>query len=454
MNKRQKEIYGLSLEDEKALLKQLEQNYINALADIKVKIKKLQEMPDTQSRAYQIDFQKHLEAEINGYLDVLESNNVQSIEDYYKLCYENGFIGNAYVLQDYNVGVIAPINQDDVINATRMTTDGVKLSTKIAGNTALLKEQVVQEIQRGFSVAMSFTDIARNISARGQADMNRAMRIARTEGNRIYNTSAVDYARVARDAGCDIVKQWVAVLDAKTRPSHQKVDGEWVELDAKFSNGLSYPCDSNGRAAEVVNCRCKVAHLPRWYVEKDYPRLRRDNETGEIIECRNYADFKEKYLSASDRIDKIRWDKVASSTDREQFERYKKALGKDAPKTLAEFCKIKYNENNNEWKSLISFVKSKNYLQNQLPYIYNGEKLFIPNHTVFASTPKAIAGKGADTEIRVVDKLVKKYGGTAEQWSKKVVKIKSDKYIFDVHWYECNGIQYEMKLKHRKECKI
>lgn len=304
MNKRQKEIYGISLEDEKALLKQLEQNYINALADIKVKIKELQEMPDTQSRAYQIDFQKHLEDEINGYLDVLESNNVQSIEDYYQLCYENGFIGNAYALQSYNVGVIAPINQDDVINATKMTVDGVKLSTKIAGNTALLKKQVVKEIQRGFSVAMPFVDIARNISARGQADMNRAMRIARTEGNRIYNTSAVDYAKVAKDAGCDIVKQWVAVLDARTRDSHQAVDGEWVEMDAKFSNGLRFPCDPNGSAAEVVNCRCKVAYLPRWYVEKNIPRQRRDNITGDIIEANSYQEWKQKYYSAIDNLRK------------------------------------------------------------------------------------------------------------------------------------------------------
>lgn len=53
--------------------------------------------------------------------------------------------------------------------------------------------------------------------------MNRVMRIARTEGNRIYNKSAVDYANVARDAGCDIVKQWVAVLDGRTRESHQEL---------------------------------------------------------------------------------------------------------------------------------------------------------------------------------------------------------------------------------------
>jgi len=47
--------------------------------------------------------------------------------------------------------------------------------------------------------------------------------------------------------------------------------------------------------------------------------------------------------------------------------------------------------------------------------------------------------------------LIKKYGGTAEKWKKKVASIKSDKYLFDVHCYECDGIQYEMKLKHRKE---
>ena len=38
-------------------------------------------------------------------------------------------------------------------------------------------------------------------------------------------------------------------------------------------------------------------------------------------------------------------------------------------------------------------------------------------------------------------------------WSKCAAKIKSDKYIFDVHWYEYDGIQYETKLKYRKERK-
>lgn len=89
-------------------------------------------------------------------------------------------------------------------------------------------------------------------------------------------------------------------------------------------------------------------------------------------------------------------------------------------------------------------------MQAQLQYVFNGEKLFIPNRSKFDNT-KVIAGSGSDTPIRVVDKLVEKYGSKPTDWAKKVGKITSDKYIFDVHWYEKDGKQYEMKLKHRKE---
>ena len=140
----------------------------------------------------------------------------------------------------------------------------------------------------------------------------------------------------------------------------------------------------------------------------------------------------------------------AVSTDRAQFERYRNVLKKDAPKTFEDFLLIKYTDSDN-WNKIKALVNSKNYLQEQLAYIYNGEKCFIPKHTVFSSKAKVIAGGAAKDKIRCVGSLIKKYGGTAEKWEKKVASIKSDKYLFDVHWYECDGIQYEMKLKHRKE---
>lgn len=193
--------------------------------------------------------------------------------------------------------------------------------------------------------------------------------------------------------------------------------------------------------------------MPRCAVEKKTPRLRLDGMTGEIIECENYAEYKQKYLMQTGQIDRMKWEKFATNIDREQFERYKKALEKDAPRTLDDFCKIKYYDSE-KWQEIKSLARSKNYLQSQLAFVLDtGEKGFIPTHSKFSTTPKVIASKGSDKPIRVVDRLIKKYGGTEDDWQKKVVSIKSDKYVFDVHWYEYDGIQYEMKLKHRKERK-
>ena len=118
----------------------------------------------------------------------------------------------------------------------------------------------------------------------------------------------------------------------------------------------------------------------------------------------------------------------------EQMERvYMDGLGRIAPSKLR--VQRKYQKS----------------LQSQLAYVYNGEKQFIPAKSIFKNT-KIIAGNGSKTELRVAEKLAKKYGGTASEWSKYVGKIESDKYIFDVHWYENkSGNQYEAKLKARKE---
>ena len=97
-----------------------------------------------------------------------------------------------------------------------------------------------------------------------------------------------------------------------------------------------------------------------------------------------------------------------------------------------------------------SRTSDKKFLHEQLSYMYNGEKQFIPANTVFKNV-KVIAGTGSKTELRVAGRLAERYGGVASDWSKCAGKIESGKYIFDIHWYEKGGKQYEAKLKIRKE---
>ena len=93
------------------------------------------------------------------------------------------------------------------------------------------------------------------------------------------------------------------------------------------------------------------------------------------------------------------------------------------------------------------------HLQNKLCYEWQGEKNFIPKNAKF-SRITTIAGKGSDEVIGDIKRLVSSYGGSADEWKKQAGKITSAKYVFDVHWYECDdGIQHDVKLKNRTEKK-
>lgn len=351
MTDREKELLKINIDNEKSIIDALTKNYTRALADVKRNIRSLQALPETQSRIYQIEYQKNLERQISAFLDVLKTENYITITDYLAKCYETGFVGSAYALQGVGEGFFAPLNQEQVVKAVETVSEDVKLADRIDVDTAQLKRDVISEIQRGFSTDLSYTEIARNISNLGQSSMYRALRIARTEGGRIQCEADMDFARAAKSAGLDVVKIWRSVLDGKTRESHQKVDKEWQEIEDPFSNGLMYPHDPNAPASERCNCRCDMVELPRWYVKAGGNKLRRDNETGEIIECSNYAEFKEKYLNDPDRVRKVRAEKAASSVDREQFRRYNEVLKGIAPDNLQDFYEMKY-ATPDVWKDL------------------------------------------------------------------------------------------------------
>nr|DAK02320.1 MAG TPA: minor capsid protein [Caudoviricetes sp.] len=136
--------------------------------------------------------------------------------------------------------------------------------------------------------------------------------------------------------------------------------------------------------------------------------------------------------------------------DYRQWERYRLALGDKCPKTFATFRRIKYNEPE-RWEEMLALYREENnFLQQRLDYIWNGEKRFIPTNALIEHA-RTIAGKGSKTELRIANRLAEKYGGAPGDWKKRVGKISSAKYDFDVHWYELNGKQYDAKVKFRKE---
>lgn len=302
MNKQEKEIQQVYLNNEKKVLEDLKQNYQDALEEINGKIEMLmaRQDADMQHVIYQVEYQKALKTQVQSILEQLQSNEFETVSEYLAKSYEDGFIGTMYNLQGQGVPLAMPLNQEQIVAAIQHETN---LSTDLysAFDIKDLQKKIAGEISRGLATGQMYAEIARNISGYARISLNNAMRIARTEGHRIQCKASMDACDKAKSKGADVVKQWDASLDRKTRKSHRKVDGEIKELDEPFSNGLMYPGDPKGKASEVINCRCALLQRARWAVGNDFTKW--DEEEGIVeIKAKDYNDFKNKYMKASERV--------------------------------------------------------------------------------------------------------------------------------------------------------
>lgn len=326
MNRWEKEVQQSLLDSEEAALKELEAQYARALRDINEKVKGFQADIDLldqalsqdglddatkallqsqkRSKVYQQQYQKALQGQVSGILDKLHGDNYATIEGYLKGCYDDGYIGTMYDIAKQGVPVIAPIDQAAAVKAI-LTDSKVSngLYNALGVDVAKLKKTITQEISRGIASSLPYRDIARNIGNVSGAPLSRAKTIARTEGHRIQQMSTVDAQQAAKAKGADVLKQWDAALDGRTRESHRHVDGEIRELDEKFSNGLMFPGDPSGSAAEVVNCRCTSNTRARWALgEEELQTLKDRAEYFGLDKTKNFEEYKQKFLTAAESV--------------------------------------------------------------------------------------------------------------------------------------------------------
>lgn len=301
MNKRQKELQQLSLQNEKQVLKRLQQNYTLSLREIQDKIKILQAGTLTQSKIYQLEYQKALEKQVSGILEVLKGDSFTTVNDYLQKCYETGFMGTLYDMHGQGIPLIFPINQAEVVQMMQKTHDDIKLSKRLYDNVDTLKTDVISEVSRGISNGYSWQKIAQNLFLYGDIAVGKALRIARTEGHRVQNESQMKTLNRAKKAGANVVKQWDATLDGRTRSDHQVLDGKIKELEEYFEvNGhkAMHP-GAFGVAKEDINCRCVVLQRARWALDKEeLDTLKERAEFFGLDKSKNFEDFKDKYLKA------------------------------------------------------------------------------------------------------------------------------------------------------------
>lgn len=137
--------------------------------------------------------------------------------------------------------------------------------TEIAMEGFTDKAYIYNELRREFAVGLlkgeSIPKLAKRIQKSLNSSMNRAILIARTENTRVQNQSREEVFKNATEKGIKLKKQWISAGDKRVRASHQRLNGEIVNMNESFSNNCEYPGDPNGGSSEVCNCRCTFVAL-------------------------------------------------------------------------------------------------------------------------------------------------------------------------------------------------
>lgn len=314
MNKQQKQVLQSQLNSEEKTIKELKQVYQQALKDVDEKIRQLSARADMnpdnlQSIIYQKQYQQALKGQLEGVLENMHSESYATISDYLTRCYQDGYIGVMYDLQGQGIPLIMPIDQKAVTNAIQIDSKLSKsLYDRLGEDTNYLKKAVRAEVSRGIANGSTWNDVAAKLSKHMENTpfnkaYNNSIRIARTEGHRVQAQSALDAQYKAKEKGADIVKQWDASLDGRTRPTHRQLDGQIREIDEPFEvAGMKADAPGMfGDPAEDCNCRCALLQRAKWALdEEELETLKQRAEYFGLDKSEDFEDYKKKYLKISD----------------------------------------------------------------------------------------------------------------------------------------------------------
>ena len=306
MRKSEKEALQAMLDDEQETIKALEKAYQRAIRRIDNHIRILESDEMTQSKIYQKRYQEAMKAQISAALDELHKKSNQTIDEYLTRSYQHGYVGTMYSLHKQGMPILAPIDQRAVTRAVR--TDS-KLSGRLYGELGVdmqkLKKTIRREISIGISIGSDYNMIARQVQISSGIPLKRAKTIVRTEGHRIQQQSADDARNAAKGQGCQVVKQWDAVLDGNTRTDHRILDGQIREVGEPFEidgKKAEYP-GAFGRPEEDCNCRCVALTRAKWALDAD--ELQTMKERAKFFgldKAEGFREFEEKYVGASETL--------------------------------------------------------------------------------------------------------------------------------------------------------
>lgn len=256
-----------------------------------------------------------------------------------ELATDKSVLGNAYkesyyrTIFDYQQGFgigadFALIPEKALKTVIESKFMGKNFSERVWTNTNALAEKLKTVLSAGIASGASIEKMSNDIADLSKQGKMMATRLIRTETTFYMGQGEL---KAYAELGIDKYK-YLATLDSRTSPMCAELDGEVFNV-ADAVPGENYP---------PLHAWCRSTTIAYFGDEDTGTRIARDKDgkTYKVPSDMTYDEWKEKYVADA-----------ISTSDKEQFEKYKPILQELSPKTLEEFINIKYNDSD-KWKDL------------------------------------------------------------------------------------------------------
>ena len=401
--------------------------------------KKQELLKELEAPAYRARIER-----LQGLLQQVDTvmQNVYQQEQQFDTSFFEQLAENAYYRTIYNTqrktGLgfsFSNINQKQIDRALRMNWSGKHYSKRIWKNTDDLARTIKDELLVSLLTGRTDRETAAVITEKFGGGAIKARRLIRTESCFL---SGELMAQAYEE--CGIKKyRYVATLDLRTSKICRELDGK-LFLVSQREAGKNYPpmhpwCRSTTISDiddEALSRMTRAAYNPE------------TGRTEKVPANMTYDEWHQKYVKGNPEAEAQEKAVKNASSDRKQFDKYRKVLGNDMPKYFADFQEMKYNEAD-KWKFMkLDYQRKNELLEHPELKLPNAENAILPEPKFTKYLFDENSEKGYPKGRAFTDRL----GYNLDNWQKLQKALKQGAVKYPAVFKENAGFgdKYEQKM--------
>lgn len=305
----------------------------------------MKELENASARVH-ISRLEQIKIQVQQYVEMVFGNYNDALDGHIKDLYKQDYYHTAFEIQK-GIGVgydFAGVDEEKLseISNKPWTSDGINFSDRIWSD----KKKLINQLQTSLT-QMCIVGIGVNKVIK---DMTKAMNAKKANVSRLVRTESAYFGSLAQKKcfeELDVERyKIIATLDNRTSVICRDMDGKVFKM-SEFEAGLTAP-------PFHVNCRsCICPYFDDEFATGKRAARGEDGKTYYVPADMTYKEWKEECIKDG------RADYVDPKTT-QQYNKYKKLLGNEAPNTLIEFAQEKENKTE-EYKILKHQVKGMRY---------------------------------------------------------------------------------------------